>query len=169
MKNIKNIIFDFDGVILDSVDLKNQAFEKIVENYNPNIKKKFINFHLKNLGISRKIKLKFLEKLLVKNQLVYNDKISKNFDKIMNNKLKKATLIPGVRSFIVRHKNLNLFISSGTPERDLKKKCIEKKISKYFKKIMGTPRSKNQHILSIKKKYNLSKKIQFYLVIQSQI
>ena len=39
MKNIKNIIFDFDGVILDSVDLKNQAFEKIVENYNPNIKK----------------------------------------------------------------------------------------------------------------------------------
>ena len=26
MQNIKNLIFDFDGVILDSVEIKNKAF-----------------------------------------------------------------------------------------------------------------------------------------------
>ena len=30
---IKNIIFDFDGVILESVEIKTQAFAKLFSNY----------------------------------------------------------------------------------------------------------------------------------------
>ena len=49
----KKYIFDFDGVILDSVELKNQAFKKTVNRYDKKIVKKFMNFHYNNLGLSR--------------------------------------------------------------------------------------------------------------------
>ena len=37
---VKNIFFDFDGVILDSVDCKTQAFEKMYSKYGNDIAKK---------------------------------------------------------------------------------------------------------------------------------
>ena len=62
----KAIIFDFDGVLIDSVNIKNKAFKEIVKNKNKTIKKKFIQYHYKNLGISRKVKFKYLLKNLLK-------------------------------------------------------------------------------------------------------
>ena len=39
-KNIKTIIFDFDGVIIESVKVKGEAFQDIFHNINPTLKKK---------------------------------------------------------------------------------------------------------------------------------
>ncbi len=157
--HIKNMIFDFDGVIYDSVKIKNDAFKKIVKSYNLLIQKKFLKFHLDNLGVSRYKKFEFLKKKLIKskNKNFINDN-SMMYKKILTNDLKKAKLIPGVNLFIKKYKKLNLFISSGTPEHDLKKICKEKKIKIYFKKIMGSPRNKKQHILDLKKKFKINKK-----------
>ena len=47
MKNIKNLIFDFDGVILDSVEIKNKAFLKTLKPFKKNIKKKIYEIPLK--------------------------------------------------------------------------------------------------------------------------
>ena len=46
-------IFDNDGVILDSNQAKTKAFAKSVESYNGNKIKDFINYHVKNGGVSR--------------------------------------------------------------------------------------------------------------------
>ena len=62
MKDIKNLIFDFDGVIIDSVKIKDLAFKKLVNKYNPTIQIKFYNFHRKNLGLSRDVKFDYLLK-----------------------------------------------------------------------------------------------------------
>ena len=43
MKKIENIIFDYDGVILNSVEIKNEAFKELVKNYNDQVKKKFVS------------------------------------------------------------------------------------------------------------------------------
>ena len=40
MKKIKNIVFDYDGVILNSVEIKNDAFKELVKNYDYQVKKK---------------------------------------------------------------------------------------------------------------------------------
>ena len=39
---MKAIIFDFDGVILDSVNVKTKAFELLYEEYGPEIQKKVV-------------------------------------------------------------------------------------------------------------------------------
>ncbi len=57
---IKAIIFDFDGVILESASIKTDAFAEMVEAYPVEIGKKFVEFHLTHMGISRKVKFQYL-------------------------------------------------------------------------------------------------------------
>ena len=57
---IKCIIFDFDGVILNSHNVKTDAFEKIFSKYGKSIGKKAKNYHLKNVGKSRYLKFKYI-------------------------------------------------------------------------------------------------------------
>ena len=45
---IKNIFFDFDGVILDSVDCKTLAFESMYSKYGKYISDKVRKYHLKH-------------------------------------------------------------------------------------------------------------------------
>ena len=50
---IKNIIFDFDGVILDSVNIKTEAFYKLFEQYGSKIANQVVDYHIINGGMSR--------------------------------------------------------------------------------------------------------------------
>ena len=61
---IKTIIFDFDGVILESIDVKTEAFKKLYQPYGSNISNKVVKNHLANGGISRYEKIKIYHKQL---------------------------------------------------------------------------------------------------------
>ncbi|EJT2953629.1 HAD hydrolase-like protein, partial [Campylobacter coli] len=45
IENIKNIIFDFDGVILDSVELKTQAFAELFKEFPKNKVQELVKYH----------------------------------------------------------------------------------------------------------------------------
>ena len=70
---IKTIIFDFDGVILDSNKAKGQAFVKLFKNQNQNIKKKIYDFHINNIGKSREYKIKHIIKNILKKKISKNN------------------------------------------------------------------------------------------------
>lgn len=48
----KAIVFDFDGVILESMDVKTRAFRDLFEDY-PEHNDEIVRFHLDNGGMSR--------------------------------------------------------------------------------------------------------------------
>src|SRR5262245_52729753 len=54
---IKAIIFDFDGVIAESVDIKTEAFRELFREY-PDHMEEFIQYQLRNGGVSRFEKIK---------------------------------------------------------------------------------------------------------------
>lgn len=65
---IKNIIFDFDGVILDSVPTKTEGFKKLFQNFSTDAVNKLVLYHELNGGKSRYVKIKyFFNELLHKN------------------------------------------------------------------------------------------------------
>ena len=67
MKKYKSLIFDCDGVILKSNQIKTDSFRKIFKKYNLNAVDEFINYHRNNGGESRYIKIeKFLKNILPK-------------------------------------------------------------------------------------------------------
>ena len=61
----KTIIFDCDGVILDSNKVKTDAFYEIGRKYNDDAARELVDFHVSNGGISRYVKLKFFIKQIL--------------------------------------------------------------------------------------------------------
>ena len=53
IKKYNLIIFDFDGVIKNSLEVKSKAFERLFESYGKLITKKIKAHHKKNEGLSR--------------------------------------------------------------------------------------------------------------------
>ena len=59
---MKAIIFDFDGVILDSMGIKSEASAKIYEPYGDEIVKKVMEHHEANGEMSRYKKFEYYHK-----------------------------------------------------------------------------------------------------------
>jgi beta-phosphoglucomutase-like phosphatase (HAD superfamily) len=60
VKNASTIIFDCDGVLLDSNNIKTLGFMEISNFAGPTVQNNFIQYHLDNPGISRFKKIDFL-------------------------------------------------------------------------------------------------------------
>ena len=151
------IIFDFDGVIINSHKIKTLAFYNIFKSYGKGFSLKAKKFHLDNIGKSRFIKFRFILKKIFKSR-VSKEKLltlDKKFDIFIDNKIKKMTPSKYLMSFLKNKENLgDFYISTGTPQSKIIKILKEKKLIKYFKKVYGSPRSKISHIEEIKKNHN---------------
>ena len=155
---LKAIIFDFDGVIVDSVGLKSEAFSEIYSKYGNNIKNKVIKHHESNGGISRFEKFKYYHKKFLNKKITTKEleKILNQFSSLVMSKVVKAEYVEGAIDFI--QDNFNdylLFISTATPTFEINQILIKRKINFFFKEVYGSPEKKVNHIKKIMDKYNL--------------
>ena len=83
---IKNILFDFDGVILDSMPIRDYGFKKIFKDFDDNLVNKLLEYHNQNGGLSRYVKIKYFYNKLLKQEILeekiinYADIFSKIMD-----------------------------------------------------------------------------------------
>lgn len=158
MKKIKAVIFDFDGVIADSVDIKTRAFAYLFRHYSKETVEAVVKYHVENGGQSRYIKFKhFYENILNKE---YTDetgeKLAAEFSEFVFDEVVKCPYIKGAREFIeARHKDYMFFIVSGTPDDEIKLIVEQKRLSPYFKEVCGTPKKKGEWVGEILDKYNI--------------
>lgn len=153
---IKSVIFDFDGVILDSVDIKGDAFFELFKIKGKKIQKISRDYHYKNLGISRNVKIDYILKKYLSDDINNKKTYLNNFESIVISNVKKCNYIYGIKNFLKKnYNNYNFFISSATPTLELLEIVKYKNISKYFLEILGSPMSKVEHIKFIINKYKL--------------
>ena len=100
-RKIKAIVFDFDGVIKDSVDIKTDAFRELYKQYGDDIVKKVIEHHHKNGGVSRFKKIEYYHKEYLRLPLKGNqiDEIASKFSNIVLNKVIKSNSSLEQRNF----------------------------------------------------------------------
>lgn len=144
--NIKNIIFDFDGVIIDSMHIRDYGFRKIFRNYPKEKVEKLIRYHRLNGGLSRFDKIKYFYNTILEEE-ISDDKLYKyteEFSIIMKDKLiSEDILIHDSIKFISKNYNrYNFHIASGSEENELNYICNKLNISSYFKSIYGSPMNK---------------------------
>ncbi len=161
MKQIKNIIFDFDGVILDSVPTKTEGFKKLFENFPNEVVDKLIEYHIQNGGISRYKKIKYFFNELLKKD-ISDDEVLNYANKYSNITKEELTnpkyMIDDAVNFIKQnHKKYNMHIASGADENDLKYICEKLNLSQYFFSIHGSPKIKSEIVKTILKFNNYKK------------
>ena len=151
MKNIQ-VIFDFDGVILNSHKIKTYAFYKIFTIFGKDIAIKTAKYHLSNIGISRFKKFDYIIKNILKDKKISKNFLNKRFNTFCNKKIEKLNVSKSLITFFKKNsKNYELYVSTATPQKNITDILKKKKIFKYFKKIYGSPDTKIQHINKIKK------------------
>ncbi len=157
---IKAIIFDFDGVILESADVKTRAFRMLFENDYPNHVDKIMEYHFHNMGISRFVKFKYFYETILNKP--YTEKIEnslgKRFSEIVMDEILSTPFVSGAHEFLKSHgMSYSFFVASGSEENELKYIIKEREIYKFFKEIHGGHRKKPEIIKDIMKRYSLLK------------
>lgn len=155
----KAIIFDFDGVIIESFDIKTQAFRELFKIY-PDHVDEIVEYHQQNGGVSRFKKFEHIYRNILKKS--FDEAISKQlgdkFSELVVEEVKKCPYVPGAFDFIrERSKNLRLFIASGTPEEELRSIMDARGLSGYFAGIYGSPATKSEIITQILKNEKLER------------
>lgn len=147
---VKNILFDFDGVILDSNNVKDEAFRFVLREYSNAHIQRFLNYHKSNGGVSRYEKIKFFfEEIL--NQEPEEHIIRRIFSEFsaftLDRLVRKDLIIQDTFEFISGNK-FNYHIVSATDESDLFFICEQLGLKDLFRSIHGSPKIKSELILN---------------------
>lgn len=156
LDDLEAIFFDFDGVLVDSVNIKSEAFVDLYPEASPAQKQAILSHHLDNGGMSRYRKIEHYNREIFHfpSDDVSVEGYAKRFSELVVEKVVTSNEIAGAARFLKSVAgDLPLFIISGTPEGELRT-IIEKRYGKgFFKEILGSPTLKSEHLASLLSHY----------------
>ena len=158
IKKAKTIFWDFDGVIKDSVSVKSDAFEELFLPFGSDVAKKIRMHHEDNGGMSRYDKLPiYLNLAGEKNSTDSISKYEKQFSKLVMNRVINSPWVEGVLEYIkTNYKAQKFFLITATPQKEIEEILKKLEISKYFKKVIGSPTNKKDAIKVILSNENIN-------------
>jgi HAD superfamily hydrolase (TIGR01549 family) len=146
------IVFDFDGVILDSVEIKTRTFGELFKDFGPEAVKYVKDYHRRHGGVSRYVKFRhYYDKLLGRDITPEEmDEMDRRFNEIALEQLSESPLLPGVRQFLeYGFEHWPMYVASGAPEKELTYLLELFAIKDYFKGIYGSPPPKSENLATI--------------------
>jgi HAD superfamily hydrolase (TIGR01549 family) len=163
----KAFFFDFDGVVVDSLDIKTEAFGQLYEPFGEEIMLRVKEYHLANGGVSRFEKIRYYHRNLL-NKEISQEQVSalaEKFSDIVFAKVMKAPFISGVIEFLdlLKQNQKKMFVISATPDSEIKRIVGGRQLDKYFLDIKGSPIAKKENLSCLikKEKVDVSKCVYF--------
>lgn len=150
---IKNIFFDFDGVLAESVNVKTKAFYNLYLPHGKDIAKKVVDHHQNHGGVSRFEKFKIYHEEFLNIEMNENlmNELTTNFSDLVKNGVIESEEVKGASSFLNQHnEDYMMFIITGTPTDEMLDILEGRKMRHFFEGIFGSPTKKDvwsKHIL----------------------
>ena len=142
------VVWDFDGVIKESVSVKTNAFYVLFLPYGEELAARICAHHLQHSGVSRYEKLKLYlhwSGFRVTSALI--DQFADMFAEKVVTSVIRSDWTPGVLDYIHQNwRNKKFIICSATPQGELQYICEEINISRMFHALIGSPTSKSEGI-----------------------
>lgn len=160
------ILFDFDGVMADTNQIRLQGFVDLYSYRFPGEIERYASYLRQSHGISRYEKIKHFYYDILKED-VSDKRISKDaltYSDLVKQKVIDAPEIPGSISFLDKHQDkVSLGLISASDEEELIDVCRARGIHKYFDGIMGSPAKKSDNIHAFVMKRQLPKDSVWYV------
>jgi HAD superfamily hydrolase (TIGR01549 family) len=160
------ILFDFDGVLVESANIKTEVFAKLFEPYGEKIVDKVVNHHIKYGGISRYKKIKYYYEKYLNMEITEKklNEVANEFSDLVVSRVIKAPWVKGVEQVLEKYyQNIDLYVVSGTPQKELDLIIDKRKIKKYFKGVFGSPETKSEIAKRLIDEYNYDPKKVLYI------
>jgi phosphoglycolate phosphatase-like HAD superfamily hydrolase len=155
---LRAIAFDFDGVILESADIKTAAFMALYAAF-PEHLAAIRGYHLGNAGISRYVKFEYIQTKILGLPYTERDREqqSAEFARLTHEQILRcpevkgaAALLRGLEGRVLR------IVASGTPQDELKKIVAERGMGTWFDEVWGTPRTKPEILRDVLASHGLA-------------
>jgi phosphoglycolate phosphatase-like HAD superfamily hydrolase len=144
---IKAIIFDFDGVLVESVNVKTRAFAKMFEDKGEEVVRQVTSFHLKNGGMTRDKKIMFYYNEILKCPLSDEklEELCDTFSRLVVDEVIRSPYVEGAKEFLEKfYSEIDFYVASGTPEQELREIVKRRGMSLFFKGVFGSPAQKGE-------------------------
>jgi phosphoglycolate phosphatase-like HAD superfamily hydrolase len=148
----KNLIFDFDGVLAESNEIRFNGFRLLFKGFPENQIDELVIYAKKNGGISRYEKINyFFQK--IRGESILEDSLQNlaaRFSDIVRQDVIKAKPVKGSVEFLRENfSKFNFALVSGSDQSELRVVCRERKIDHFFKMILGSPVKKEDNIAQL--------------------
>lgn len=152
------ILWDFDGVLMDSNAIRDFGFKKVLSQFPENEVTELLDFHHKNGGLSRHVKFRYFFENIRKEHLTDDilTKFTDAFSVIMKELLVNPDLLINETLEFVKNKHTlyPMHITSGSDEKELNQICAKLYINQYFKSIHGSPTPKKDLVKNVLNEFN---------------
>ncbi len=156
--DIRLVVFDFDGVILESADIKTDAFPQLFSDY-PQHQVQIRDYHLAHQGVSRFKKFEWIHAQLLKQPLseARSKALGEQFSALVLRKVLAAPFVPGAVELLQALQGQRLLaVASGTPEGELHDIVERRGLARYFSEVCGTPRGKAEILRGLMSRFGCS-------------
>lgn len=144
------LLFDCDGVILDSNQVKVDAFADALAQYPADVVGRFLEHHRATGGVSRFVKLRefFTSYVVVDDPAVHLERALDAFTQHARHGLLRAPLLPGLQALLERPSGPRYVVSGGA-QVELSDVFATRGLERYFAQILGSPTTKEQHLRAL--------------------
>jgi phosphoglycolate phosphatase-like HAD superfamily hydrolase len=134
------LILDFDGVVVESNDVKTQAFEHVFAQF-PQHANAMMAYHHEHVSLTRFAKFDHLAGLLNRpDDAQLKAKLAADFSKQVLAGMMRVPLVPGADAFLQwANTRFPVYLASVTPEPELKLILSERNLNAWFKAVYGCP------------------------------
>jgi beta-phosphoglucomutase-like phosphatase (HAD superfamily) len=155
--SLRAIVFDFDGVILESANIKTEAFLELYAGY-PGKQQAIRDYHVGQAGISRYVKFEHIQKNILGLPYTEADKkrVSAEFERLTRERIFRCPQVPGAEALLLglRGKVLRI-VGSGTPQPELELIVERRGMREWFEEWWGSPRMKADILRDVMARYQL--------------
>ena len=145
MRPTRALIFDFDGVIVQSEHIKARAFEVLYSEYGAEVGRAAAAYHEANGGISRRKKIRHLHRshLGIEPGDALVEDLSGRFAKLVEDEVVACDEVPGALAVLEAQAGRRpMFVVSGTPHDELNRIVARRGLASYFEEVHGSPPEK---------------------------
>lgn len=142
---LRAIVFDFDGVLVESNDIKLNAYGTLCAPYGGHVCSRVRAFCETRMGVSRFRLIEAVHRDLLQHPLppATLAELCRRFGEIVVDQVVAAPSVPGAIEFLSRHAGqYRFFIVSGTPEEELRRILKRRDMDGWFEAAFGPPAPK---------------------------
>lgn len=139
------LLLDFDGVIVDSIAIKVDAYAQVYEGESAESLAAIREHQRTHGGVTRRIKFRHFERDVFGRSVTDEriEALSAAFTRIVHEAVVACPLIPGALDLLERaHGHARLHVVSGTPQEELDDIVARRGLARYFASVHGAPANK---------------------------
>lgn len=140
---MKAWVFDCDGVLLETVRPKTEAFLQLFEEH-PQHLPDLEAYQRRQGGLSRFhiFEWFYRQKLGIRLEPARAQELSRRYSELVRRRVAEAGLVPGCFETLQRLSGQPLFVASGAPQEELERALESHGLSRFFESIWGSPHLK---------------------------